>query len=355
MLLRIFIDLQQTLWSIGTLAAVILATLLIHRLLYWMARRVVQRTQSPIDDSLVSRTRRPARLILPLLATVLVLGVLRLPASIIDPLRHAVGLGLIAAFAWLLISLLDVLSDAVSAKYRIDVKDNLAARRVQTQFRVLRRIAVTVIGVFAFAIMLMTFPRVRQLGTSILASAGVAGLVIGLSARSALANLIAGLQVAFTEPIRIDDVVIVEGEWGWIEEIRTTYVVVRIWDQRRLVVPLSYFIEKPFQNWTRATANLLGTVFVYVDYTVPVEEVRQELHRILKSIPLWDGKVWNLQVTDTTAHAVELRALMSASDSGAAWDLRCLVRERLIAFLRDRYPQCLPRARAEIETVPAKA
>jgi hypothetical protein len=149
--------------------------------------------------------------------------------------------------------------------------------------------------------------------------------------------------------------VIVEGEWGWIEEIRTTYVVVRIWDQRRLVVPLSYFIEKPFQNWTRATANLLGTVFVYVDYTVPVEEVRQELHRILKSIPLWDGKVWNLQVTDTTAHAVELRALMSASDSGTAWDLRCLVRERLIALLQERYPQCLPRARAEIETVSARA
>jgi small-conductance mechanosensitive channel len=355
MLLRIFVDLQETLWSAGILAGVILATLVAHRIFYWLARRVVQRTQSPIDDSLVGRTRRPARLILPLLATVLVLGVLPFPASVTGPLRHAVGLGLIAAFAWLLISFLDVLSDAVSAKYRIDVKDNLAARRVQTQFRVLRRIAVTVIGVFAFAIMLMTFPRVRQLGTSILASAGVAGLVIGLSARSALANLIAGLQVAFTEPIRIDDVVIVEGEWGWIEEIRTTYVVVRIWDQRRLVVPLSYFIEKPFQNWTRATANLLGTVFVYVDYTVPVEEVRQELHRILKSTPLWDGKVWNVQVTDTTAHAVELRALMSASDSGTAWDLRCLVRERLIAFLQDRYPQCLPRARAEIETVSARA
>ncbi len=155
-----------------------------------------------------------------------------------------------------------------------------------------------------------------------------------------------------TEPIRLDDVVIVEGEWGWIEEIGTTYVVVRIWDLRRLVMPLSYFIERPFQNWTRTTADILGTVFVYADYTVPVEEVRQELHRILKSSGMWDGKVWNLQVTNATEHTMEMRALMSAPDSGKAWDLRCYVREKLVQYLQERYPQSLPRARAEIQGTP---
>jgi small-conductance mechanosensitive channel len=156
------------------------------------------------------------------------------------------------------------------------------------------------------------------------------------------------VQIAFSQPIRLDDVVIVEGEWGWIEEITTTYVVVRIWDLRRLVVPLSYFIEKPFQNWTRNTADLLGTVFLYTDYTVPVDEVRQELHRILEASKMWDGKVWGLQVTNASEHTVELRALMSSPGSSQAWDLRCYVREKLIAYLQQNHPQSLPRARAEI-------
>jgi small-conductance mechanosensitive channel len=187
----------------------------------------------------------------------------------------------------------------------------------------------------------------------LLASAGLAGLVVGMAMKPTLSSLIAGLQIALTEPIRIDDVVIVQGEFGWIEDIETTYVIVRTWDLRRLVVPLSYFIENPFQNWTRSTPDLLGTVFVYVDYSVPVEEVRQELHRILQSSPLWDGKVWGVQVTDASEQAVELRALMSAPDASKAWDLRCYVRENLIKFLQERHAESMPKIRAEVHRFPA--
>jgi hypothetical protein len=212
----------------------------------------------------------------------------------------------------------------------------------------LRRIAVTLIVVITISVMLMTFPTIRHIGESMLASAGLAALVAGFAARSTLSNFAAGIQVAFTQPIRIGDAVVVEGEWGWIEEINITYVVVRIWDLRRLVVPVSYFIEKPFQNWTRSTADLLGTVFLYADFSLPVDAVRTELHRILESTKLWDGKVWGLQVTNTTDRTMELRALMSAGDSSTAWDLRCYVREKLVLFLQQQYPNSLPRLRAEV-------
>jgi small-conductance mechanosensitive channel len=236
----------------------------------------------------------------------------------------------------------------IAARYKMNVKDDLAARRVMTQVQVMKKIMIVIITVIAISVMLMTFPGIRSIGAGLFASAGIAGLVIGMAARPTLSNLIAGIQMALTEPIRLNDVVIVEGEWGWIEEIGMTYVVVRIWDLRRLIVPLSYFIEKPFQNWTRTTADLLGTVYIYTDYTVPVEEVRKQLHAILQSSGLWDGKVWGLQVTNATEHTVELRALMSAPDSNAAWDLRCEVREKLIQYLQERYPGSLPKARAEI-------
>jgi hypothetical protein len=194
----------------------------------------------------------------------------------------------------------------------------------------------------------MSIPSIRQIGITLFASAGIAGIVAGLAARPALTNLIAGVQLALTQPIRIDDVVIVEGEWGWIEEIRVTFVVVRIWDLRRLVVPLSYFIERPFQNWTRTKADILGTVFLYVDYTVPVQRVREELHRLLQADDLWDGEVWGLQVTNATDRTIELRALMGARNSEDAWNLRCHVREQLIDFLFREYPESLPRLRAEL-------
>lgn len=199
------------------------------------------------------------------------------------------------------------------------------------------------------ALALMSFPAVRTIGTSLLASAGVAGLVVGFAARPALGNLIAGLQIALTQPIRLDDVVIVDGEWGRIEEIGGTFVVIRIWDQRRLVVPLQWFIEHPFQNWTRTSAEIIGTVFVWADYRLPLAPLRAELERLCKEAPEWDHRVCILQVTETTERAMQLRALVSSSDSGLNWDLRCKVREGLIEFIQQRYPDCLPQARVTLE------
>jgi small-conductance mechanosensitive channel len=234
-------------------------------------------------------------------------------------------------------------------RHRIDVADNRRARGVYTQVMVLKKIAASVIGVFAIASMLMVFQSVRQFGTAIIASAGVAGIIIGFAAQKTIATLLAGFQIALTQPIRIDDVVIVENEWGRIEEITLTYVVVRIWDLRRLVLPITYFIENPFQNWTRTSADILGTVFLHVDYDVPLETLRQELTRILKASALWDGKVNVLQVTDAKDRTLEIRALASARDASAAWDLRCEVREKLITYIQKHYPESLPRWRIETD------
>ncbi len=241
-----------------------------------------------------------------------------------------------------------VLEDYVTSRFDVGVRDNLKARKIHTQFRVLKRIAIVVVGILAFGTMLMTFERVRQLGTTILASAGVVGIVVGMAAQRTIATFIAGLQIAITQPIRVDDVVIVENEWGRIEEITLTYVVVRIWDLRRLIVPITYFIESPFQNWTRTSADVLGTVFVYTDYNVPVDAVREELHNILRKTEHWDGKVCVLQVTNASDRTMELRALMSAADASTAWTLRCEVREKLLEFIKTEYPQALPKMRAEL-------
>lgn len=338
--------------ALGLLAGGALLALVAHYLLLLVARRGAEQTgKKAIYASLIRHGRGPLRLLLPLFAVFAVSPQLPLPPNITDALEHVAGLALIASVAWLAVALLRVGEEALAVRYRMDEPDNLAARRVQTQIHMLRRIASGVIFVLAASFMLMSFPAIRHVGISLLASAGLAGIVAGLAARPTLSNLIAGLQLAMTQPIRIDDVVVVEGEWGWIEEITTTYVVVRIWDLRRLVLPLSYFIEHPFQNWTRVTADLLGTVFIYADYTVPVEDVRQELHRILQSSGLWDGKVWGLQVTNATDRVIELRALMSARNSSIAWDLRCHVREKLVQFLQERCPGSLPRARAAVEGV----
>ena len=247
-----------------------------------------------------------------------------------------------------LIQFVSALSRLLLSRYRLDVADNRRARGIYTQVTVLKKIAIAVIALFAIASMLMVFQPVRQLGTAMLASAGVAGIIVGFAAQKSLATLLAGFQIAITQPIRIDDVVIVEGEWGNIEEITLTYVVVRIWDLRRLVVPITYFIEKPFQNWTRVSADILGSVFLQVDYTVPVDALRQELTRILEASPLWDRKVNVLQVTEAREGALELRALASSSNASRSWDLRCEVREKLVTFIQRNFPESLPRLRATV-------
>jgi small-conductance mechanosensitive channel len=336
-------------WSLAYAAGALVAALVIHFLLFGILTRLSRRTKTGLDESLARHFREPARWIAVFIALRLVMPLLSIPAGPAELSKHIFGLALIILVSWMLIKSTYVLSDFVVRRFAVDVKDNLRARKIHTQLNVLRRIVIFIVVVVAFATMLMTFEKVRQLGVSILASAGIAGLVVGLAAQKTIGTFIAGLQIAFTQPIRIDDVVIVENEWGRIEEITLTYVVVKIWDLRRLVVPITYFIEKPFQNWTRTSADLLGSVFLYVDYTVPVDAVREQLQKVLKESEYWDGKVCVLQVTNASERTVELRALMTAVDAPTAWNLRCEVREKLIAFIQQHYPDALPRLRAELE------
>ena len=327
---------QSWVWPTGLVAGSIVVALLVHYVLFWAGKEVSRRKGRIILSSLVQHAEGPTRWIFPLIAILLILPLLPVRSEIVRILRQIAGLGVIGSLAWVAMLLTEVLSDVAFDRYRMDRSDNLAARRVRTQIGVLRRIFNIVVIVITIGIMLMTFPAIRQLGTSVLASAGIAGLVLGVAMKSTLSDFIAGIQIALTEPIRIEDVVIVAGDWGWIEEILTTYVVVRTWDLRRLVVPLSYFIDNVFQNWTRRTADLLAYVYIYCDYTTPVEELRQEFRRILESTPLWDRKVCVLQVSDSSEHAMQVRALTSAADSSKALDLRCYVREKLIQFLLPR-------------------
>jgi small-conductance mechanosensitive channel len=242
-----------------------------------------------------------------------------------------------------------VAEDALMRRYDVEVPDNLRARRARTQIQVLGRVVIVTIVGLALVSMLLTFPEARAVGASLLASAGIVGVIVGVAARSTVGNLIAGLQIAFAEPIRLDDAVVVEGEWGNIEEITLTYVVVRIWDRRRLVLPCSYFVEHPIENWTRYSADIVGTVHLHVDYTTPVEEVRAEFEQVLATSKLWNGQTAVLQVVDTTERTMVLRALVSADSAPTAWDLRCEVRERLLAWLQQQRPGALPRVRAELE------
>ncbi|MCO1599632.1 mechanosensitive ion channel family protein [Micromonospora sp. RHAY321] len=263
-------------------------------------------------------------------------------------LLHLLILGVIATTAWLVAALLVVVEDTALARFRVDVPDNRHARRVRTQVVMLRRLTIAVIVILTVGVMLMTFPSVRGIGAGVLTSAGVVGVVAALAAQSLLGNVFAGLQLAFSDAVRLDDVVVVEGEWGRIEELTLSYVVVQIWDDRRLILPTSYFTSKPFQNWTRTEAAVLGTAEFDVDWAVPVQAMREELRRLVESTELWDGRVCVLQVTDATGGTVRVRALVSAADAGSLWDLRCLVREHLVAWIRESRPTAMPRMRTEL-------
>lgn len=342
-------DIIQNWQTIAKVVAVaVFIGLIGHFLIYHILRKLIQRTKSAIDNSLVNRCYHPLLWII-----IIIVIRLSLTAAIAEEelttLNHVISLILIGLVSWLLIKSVYVLEDFVVSRFEVGVKDNLQARKIHTQFRVLKRVVIILVGIVALATMLMTFPKVRQLGTTILASAGIIGIIVGMAAQKTISTLIAGIQIAFTQPIRVDDVVIVENEWGRIEEITLTYVVVKIWDLRRLIVPITYFIERPFQNWTRTSADILGTVFIYTDYCVPIDVIREELQRILKNSDQWDGKVCVLQVTNASDRGIELRALMSAPDASTAWNLRCEVREKLIDSIQKNYPQSLPKLRAELK------
>jgi small-conductance mechanosensitive channel len=335
--------------GVGTLLGLAWLLARIARTLEASLQSFSSRTEANWDDVLLPFAGKALRLILPMLALILGTPALAVSEGAQQIVQNAVSLALIGTIGFILVQFVNAMAQLVLQRYRIDIADNREARGIYTQVTVLKKIAVGVIALFAIASMLMVFQPVRQLGTAMIASAGVAGIVIGFAAQKSLGTLLAGFQIAMTQPIRIDDVVIVEGEWGRIEEITLTYVVVCIWDLRRLVVPITYFIEKPFQNWTRTSADILGTVFLQVDYGVPVDAVRQELTRILENSPNWDRKVNVLQVTDAKERTLELRALASSSDAGRSWDLRCEVREKLVAFVQENYPGSLPRLRTTFE------
>lgn len=339
----------QLLWSVGIIIGAIVLALVARALVFWVLQRLAHHKGNVLGQSLVKYGQGPTHWIFPLFAVLCVLPELPLPGGLMGALEHITSIGLIGAVAWLAVLVVRIASDIFSDRYRIDVSDNLTARRVRTQFQMVQRIAIFLITVITLAVMLMTFPTIKHIGMSILASAGVASLIVGVAMKDTLANLIAGVQIAFAQPFRLGDAVVVENEWGWIEEIGMMYVVVRIWDLRRLVLPLSYFLEHPFQNWTRTSAELLGSTFVYTDYTVPIDPLREELQRICKSTPLWGGKVCVLQVTDACQTTMQLRALMDARNSSDAWDLRCLVREKLIDYIQKNHPDSLPKYRGEFE------
>lgn len=336
-------------WALVTIvfAAALGLALLCHRLAFRLLTRLV-RERSLFQRSLVARTEGPS--LLAVITVALSLGLQLAPVTLgqASAIGHTLLICFIVLTAWMVQTALHIWMTLYLRRFKLDTADNLLARKHVTQARILRQVLNFLIATIAVAAALMTFPGVRQYGVSLLASAGAAGIVVGLALQPVLKNLFAGIQLAVTQPIRIDDALLVEGEWGNVEEITSTYVVVRIWDWRRLILPLSYFIEHPFQNWTRESAQLIGTVMLYLDFTVPVPLLRAKAQEIAAASPLWDRKVFNLAVTDSRPDTMEIRILVSAADAGRAFDLRCEMRERMIDFLQREHPGALPRRRAEL-------
>lgn len=302
--------------------------------------------------SILTRLSGPAGVFIPLLFLNGSLSFMEMDKAVKAQLGRAIEIALTITFALILIRTLKVLEDYFYHKYDLSKEDNLKERKIRTQLQFIRKFMVALITLVTIAIVLLSFESMRKIGAGLLTGVGIGGIIIGFAAQKSLGNLLAGFQIAFTQPIRIDDVLIVEGEWGRVEEITLTYVVVNIWDQRRLILPITYFIEKPFQNWTRVSAQLLGTVFLYLDYTIPIPPLREELTRLLEKNPLWDKRVNVVQLTDNKQTTVEVRFLMSARNSSQAFDLRCYVREEMIAFIRDNYPDSLPKTRLEYKEQP---
>ena len=338
-------------WAQAALVlVVVIAVFIAGQKLFWqMLRRVSRSSKRAASRNLISHTGTPAGVLAAGVGLAVALAMLEsrgiLPGSAGAWWSKVVTVLLILAGTWLVIGIVAGVDDLILSRYRIDVRDNLKARRVHTQVSVISRTLMIIVGIAGIAVALMTFDSVGKIGASLLASAGIAGIAVGFAAKPVLGNIIAGVQIALTQPIRIDDAVIINDEWGWIEEITTTYVVVKIWDERRLIVPFSKIIEEPFQNWTRNSANILGSIVLHVDYSCPVDALRDELDRILDGHPKWDGRAKVLQVIECTEKTMTLRALVTAVDSPTAWELRCDVRERLISYLQHEHPWALPRER----------
>lgn len=322
----------------------------LHQLLYRFLRRLI--TGYGFQPDLLSPLYQPSLLLSLSMLQLGLLPVYQLNSRVFEPLKQGVALLCISAVTWVCFRSITLVRQLILHRYNIGDRDNLAARKAHTQFLVMERVLKGLVLLAGLAVGLMTFERVREIGISLLASAGLAGVVLGFAAQKLLGLMLAGVQIALTQPIRLDDAVLIEGEFGWIEEITLTYVVIRLWDLRRQVVPTTWFMEKPFQNWTRASSHLLGVVFLYVDYTLPLAPLRQQLEKVVKDHALWNGQTCVLQVTEALPDTMQLRILVSADDAPTTWDLRVDVREKLLSWIQDKYPQCLPRQRLELQGLP---
>ena len=330
-------------WIVGAVT-IIVPAIIVLALSRWIIHRLMRLAgrYSPFLQRLLSRSQGPVSLILVTVISGVALAGANFPWNVTAAIGRALGVTFVVALGWAAAIALDIGVEIYLRRFHTDSEDNLLARKHVTQMRILQRVAKTLLVIVTAATALMTFDSVRQYGVSLFASAGAAGLILGLAARPVLGNLLAGIQIAMTQPIRVEDQVVVEGETGWIETITSTYVVVRLWDLRRFVVPLTYFIEKPFQNWTYEGAAQIGAVLLRVGYAVSVDGLRRKLEEIVRESPLWDGKVARMEVTDMTADTVELRALVSARTPSQTWDLRCEVREKLLEFLQTEAHQASP-------------
>jgi small-conductance mechanosensitive channel len=336
-------------WMVGL--GLVFGAIAVALIVQNMAARVIKRaigSNMPGVRVFLERIEGPVQLALCLAAVALVLPLAPLNDIWREQLTHFFVVAVIALIGWISMRAVELVAARYLQQYRLDVEENFLARKHVTQVRVFKRVIDTLIVLIAVSTALMTFESVKQYGVSLFASAGAAGLIVGLAARPLLSNLIAGVQIAITQPIRIEDAVIIENEWGWVEDIASTYVVIRLWDWRRLVVPLSYFIERPFQNWTRDTQSLIGTIALHVDYNTDVSRIRRHLEQAARESKLWDGAVVNLQVVDSHPRTIELRALVSARTAPQSWDLRCEIREKLLAFIREQMPEAFPRERTTL-------
>lgn len=340
-------------WNLIIIASAILIGLITKFIITKLFKIYAKRkdTDYSILRSIIVNLGPAVAYFIPLFLFNLFSPLLRMDKIYYQPLDKTVEILLTISFAGLVVRSVRILEDYIYHTYDLNKVDNLKERKVRTQIQFLRKIIVVTIIFLTIAIILLSFESMRKIGTGLLTGVGIGGIIVGFAAQTSLGNLLAGFQIAFTQPIRIDDVLVVEGEWGRVEEITLTYVVLKIWDERRLILPINYFIQKPFQNWTRTSADILGTVFLYMDHTVPVDAIREEFERLIITTNLWDKRVKVVQVTDVKEHTIEIRVLMSASTSSNAFDLRCFIRENLITFIQKNYPGSLPRSRNDISNL----
>ena len=341
-------------WNLGIVISALLLGFICRLILAGILNYYKNKHDYSVFKSIITHLATPLNFFVPLFVLNLSIPLLKLSKTFLNSTDKVLDILVTIAFAGLLISAIRIFEDYVYHQYDITVEDNLRGRKVRTQVIFIRKLFIITIVVVTIAIILLSFSNVRKLGAGLLTGVGIGGIILGIAAQKPLGNLLAGLQIAFTQPIRIDDVLVVEGEWGRVEEITLTYVVLNIWDQRRLVLPITYFTEKPFQNWTRTTSELVGVVFLYVDYTFPVDELRSELDRLLKTTKLWDKRVGNLLVTDSRPDTMEIRVLVSARNSSDTFSLRCYVREHLLKYIVEHMPESLPQRRYNEDKVTSK-